>query len=469
MTTHDRFSILLVDDEAAQRESLAGFLRKQQYDVRTAASGTEALAHFDETRRGGGTSDASSHVDLVLTDLRMPDLGGDDILRAVRERNPAIPVVVMTAFASIESAVGLMKLGAFDYVQKPIDLDELVLVIERARERSQLISENAALRERLAARTSVDFIISQSDEMEEVLNTAARVAPSRAPVLVRGESGTGKELVARAIHQASARRDAPFIVVNCAALPEALFESELFGHEKGAFTGADKRRIGRFELAHGGTLFIDEVGDIPLSAQVKLLRAVQFGAIERVGGEETLALDVRIVAATNRDLETMMRDGSFREDLYYRLNVVGIHIPALRTRRSDIPPLVDAFLARFAAESGRPAPRMSREAMDALMRHDWPGNVRELENVMQRAVVLARGDMITTRDLPPAVLTERVESLEHTGAISTEPGDLNDRVARLERAMIDAALGRSGGNQSRAAELLHISERTLRYKLSKTA
>jgi DNA-binding NtrC family response regulator len=464
MTDDANWTILLVDDEEAQRESLAGFLRKQGYAVRTAASGTEALADVDRTR-AAEASHAPATVDLVLSDLRMPDLGGDELLRALRARNPSLPVVIMTAYASIESAVGLMKLGAFDYVQKPVDLDELLLVVERARERSQLLSENAALREQLAVRTSVEFIISQSDEMEEVLNTAARVAPSRAPVLVRGESGTGKELVARAIHQAS-RREGPFVVVNCAALPEALFESELFGHEKGSFTGADRRRTGRFEQAHGGTLFIDEVGDIPLAAQVKLLRAVQFGTIERVGGDETLSLDVRIVAATNRDLETMMREGSFREDLYYRLNVVGIHIPALRTRRSDIPPLVDAFLARFAAESARPAPRVSREAMDALMRHDWPGNVRELENVMQRAVVLARSDMVTTRDLPPAVLAERMESDDAAG-ISTQPGDLNERVARLERAMIDAALVASGGNQSRAAELLHISERTLRYKLAK--
>lgn len=464
MTDDASWTILVVDDEAAQRDSLAGFLRKQGYAVRTAASGDEALARFD-AHRGAGASPVQGPVDLVLSDLRMPDLGGDELLRALRARNPAIPVVIMTAYASIESAVGLMKLGAFDYVQKPVDLDELLLVVERARERSQLLRENAALREQLAVRTSVEFITSQSDEMEEVLNTAARVAPSRAPVLVRGESGTGKELVARAIHQAS-RREGPFVVVNCAALPEALFESELFGHEKGSFTGAERRRIGRFEQAQGGTLFIDEVGDIPLAAQVKLLRAVQFGTIERVGGDETLSLDVRIVAATNRDLEAMMREGGFREDLYYRLNVVGIHIPALRTRRSDIPPLVDAFLARFAAESGRAAPRVSREAMDALMRHDWPGNVRELENVVQRAVVLARGDLVTTRDLPPAVLAERMETDDAAG-ISTEPGDLNERVARLERAMIDAALATSGGNQSRAAELLHISERTLRYKLSK--
>jgi DNA-binding NtrC family response regulator len=450
------FHILIIDDEAAQRDALRDFLRKQQLHVTAAASGAAAR---DLVRAGG--------IDLVLTDLRMPDLTGEDILRIVQDINPAIPVIVMTAYASVDSAVGLMKLGAFDYIQKPIELDELLLLIERARERSLLMSENAALREALVARHSFDTIVSHSGEMEEVLSTASRVARSTASTLVRGESGTGKELIARAIHQASPRRDGPFIVVNCAALPEALIESELFGHEKGAFTGAERQRIGRFEQAQGGTLFIDEVGDIPLPAQVKLLRALQFGSVERVGGSETLTLDVRIVAATNRDLESMIAENTFREDLYYRLNVVTISIPPLRKRRMDIPPLVDAFLARYAAQNGREGLHISREAMDVLMRHDFPGNVRELENIVQHAVVLSRGDLITTRDLPASVRAVREEGSAHSGGVGIEPGDLNARIEALETAMIMRALEITGGNQVRAAELLHISERTLRYKLKK--
>ncbi|PLX30301.1 MAG: two-component system response regulator [Ignavibacteria bacterium] len=450
------FHILVIDDEAAQRGAIAGFLRKKGFSVHTAANGTAGVEFVADT-----------HVDLVLTDFRMPDITGEEVLVAVREINPAIPVIVITAFGSVESAVGIMKQGAFDYVQKPVDLDELLLTIERAREHSFLVSENKLLREQLAERFSFSNIISLSDEMESVLNTAGRVAASMASVLVRGESGTGKELIARAIHQASDRADKPFVVINCAALPESLFESELFGHEKGAFTGADRQRIGKFEQADGGTLFIDEVGDIPLPIQVKLLRALQFGQIERVGGTETLDLNVRIVAATNRDLEDMMQDGSFREDLYYRLNVVTITIPPLRERRADVAPLVQEFIRKYAETNNSAVRSVSAEAMDMLMRHSFPGNVRELENIIQRAVVLSRGDTITTKDLPPAI--GKLQAETHTGPHSDllSVGDLNERIEMLERALIEKALEESGGNQVKAAELLHISERTLRYKLSK--
>jgi len=450
------FHILVIDDEAAQRDAIAGFLRKKGFSVHTAANGTAGVEFVADT-----------HVDLVLTDFRMPDITGEEVLVAVREINPAIPVIVITAFGSVESAVGIMKQGAFDYVQKPVDLDELLLTIERAREHSFLVSENKLLREQLAERFSFSNIISLSDEMESVLNTAGRVAASMASVLVRGESGTGKELIARAIHQASDRADKPFVVINCAALPESLFESELFGHEKGAFTGADRQRIGKFEQADGGTLFIDEVGDIPLPIQVKLLRALQFGQIERVGGTETLDLNVRIVAATNRDLEDMMQNGSFREDLYYRLNVVTITIPPLRERRADVAPLVQEFIRKYAETNNSAVRSVSAEAMDMLMRHSFPGNVRELENIIQRAVVLSRGDTITTKDLPPAI--GKLQAETHTGPHSDllSVGDLNERIEMLERALIEKALEESGGNQVKAAELLHISERTLRYKLSK--
>ncbi len=449
------FSILVVDDEEAQRASIAGFLRKNGFDVREARNGKTAVTHVREHR-----------VDLVLTDFRMPDLTGMEVLRSVREINPDIPVVVITAFGSIETAVDIMKHGAFDYLQKPVELEELLLIIERAREHRLLVSENRMLREQLAGRYSFTNIVSQSGAMEEVLNTAGRVAASTASVLIRGESGTGKELVARAIHMAGDRSDSPFVVVNCAALPETLFESELFGHERGAFTGAERQRIGKFEQANGGTLFIDEVGDIPLAIQVKLLRALQFGQIERIGGSETLQLNVRILAATNRDLESMIAEGAFREDLYYRLNVVTIHLPALRNRREDIGPLVTEFIRKYAELNGKSVHSISHEAMDALTRYAFPGNVRELENIIQRAVVLTRDDAITMRDLP-ANITAPMHARSEAPHELFELGDLNKRVESLEQILIRKALEKSGGNQVKAAELLGISERTLRYKLAK--
>ncbi len=450
-----QYRILLIDDEAAQRESISGFLRKKGFDVATAANGRSGLDALKATP-----------ADLVLSDYRMPDISGEEVLRAARDVAPDSPVVLMTAYGSIESAVHLMKLGAFDYLQKPIDLEELLHVIERARERSQLISENRLLREQLEEKYSFEHIISQSDEMEQVLNTAARVAPSKAPVLIRGESGTGKELIARAIHLGSDRSRKPLVVVNCAALPESLFESELFGHEKGAFTGADRQRVGKFEAADGSTLFIDEVGDIPKAIQVKLLRAIQFGEIERLGGNDILKPDVRVVSATNRNLEQMIETGDFREDLYYRLNVIPIHVPPLRRRRSDIAPLAHAFVNRFAEINGKGVKTLSREAMDALQRYDFPGNVRELENIIQRAVVLARGELLTRNDLPAHLQSARTLT-ESRPAVEVEIGDLNRAVENLERVMIERALVESEGNQVRAAVLLNISERTLRYKLRK--
>jgi DNA-binding NtrC family response regulator len=449
------FSILVVDDEEAQRASIAGFLRKNGYSVSEARNGRSAVTHVREHR-----------VDLVLTDFRMPDQTGAEVLRAVREISPDIPVVVITAYGSIETAVGIMKEGAFDYLQKPVELEELLLIIERAREHRLLVSENRMLRAQLAERYSFANIVSQSGVMEDVLNTAGRVAPSTASVLIRGESGTGKELIARAIHMASDRSDKPFVVVNCAALPETLFESELFGHEKGAFTGAERQRIGKFEQADGGTLFIDEVGDIPLAIQVKLLRALQFGQIERVGGSVTLQLNVRIVAATNRNLESMIAEGAFREDLYYRLNVVPIHLPALRQRREDIGPLVMEFIRKYAELNGKNIRTLSREAMDALTRYEFPGNVRELENIIQRAVVLTRDDTITMRDLPANLAAQTLATPEAPHELF-ELGDLTQRVETLESLLIGKALEKSGGNQVKAAELLGISERTLRYKLAK--
>ncbi|MAT39447.1 MAG: two-component system response regulator [Ectothiorhodospiraceae bacterium] len=448
------FSILIIDDEQAQADAIAGYLKKKGYAVTIADSGTAGVRGFE-----------NASFDLVLTDYKMPDITGAEVLRKLKEIQPEIPVIVMTAYGSIESAVDLMKQGAFDYLQKPIDLDELTIAIQRAEERATLLSENAMLKQELRQRYSFDNIISQSDEMEAVLNTVARVAPSLASVLICGESGTGKELIARAVHHASNRSDGPFIPVNCAAIPESLFESELFGHEKGAFTGADQRRIGKFEQAKGGTLFIDEVGDIPLPVQVKLLRAIQLREIERLGGTDTISLDVRIVAATNRKLEEMIREGDFREDLYYRLNVITVQLPPLRSRKADIPPLVEHFIAKYCEENGKPALGISKEALDALLRYGFPGNIRELENSIQRAVVMTRGNTITVADLPTQLTAQSESASEKSHDLQL--GDLNEKVEALERALIRKALEESSGNQSKAAELLHISERTLRYKLGK--
>ena len=449
------YSILLIDDEDSQREPLKGFLAKKAFQVFDASScdaGIELLK--------------KNPVDLVITDFKMPGKTGEDVLREVKNINPMIPVVVMTAHGNIDLAVSLMKNGAFDYIQKPIELEELLQIIDKAEERQLLISENALLKGQLKEKYSFDSIISNSGEMEEVLNTAGRIATSKASALIRGESGTGKELVARAIHFASDRKDKPFVVVNCAAMPETLFESELFGHEKGAYTGANKQRIGKFEQADGGTLFIDEVGDIPLQVQVKLLRAVQFGEFERLGGSQLIKPDVRIITATNRNLEEMISAGEFREDLYYRFNVVTINIPPLRKRRADISPLVNYFVDKYALQNGKDVNAVSKEAMDYLMKYNFPGNVRELENIVQRAVVLTRNNIISQKDLPRLDNNPQVNSFR-PDFDEIELGDLNAKVEELEKSMIVRALDKTDGNQVKAADILNISERTLRYKLSK--
>jgi len=441
--------VLVVDDEPAQRQVLAGFLRKRGYRVTEAAEADAAL-----------TIVARETVDLVLSDIRMPGRSGAELLDEVRALNPEVPVILMTAYGTIASAVDAMKRGAADYLTKPIDLDELEILVGRALERRALESENRELRRALEGRYRLEGLETSNARMAEAINTAARAAASRATILIRGESGTGKELLARAIHYASPRRQKPFVAVNVAALPETLVESELFGHERGAFTGADRERRGRFELADGGTLLLDEIGDLPRATQVKLLRVLQERAFERLGGTRTITVDVRVIAATNRDLEAAVRDGSFREDLYYRLNVVTIELPPLRERREDIPLLVEKFVARFAAEAGRTIEGVSREALDQLVRYTYPGNVRELENIVQRAVVLARGPRITTADLPL-----------HVGA---PPGEgrgegttFVERVAAFERRLILEALERAQGVQTRAARELGMSERHLRYKLKK--
>ncbi len=446
-------SILLIDDEPAQLQSLERFLKRRGYEVFTASDGPEGLAIVER-----------QVIDLVLTDYRMPQWNGLVVLRKVKELNPEIDVVVITAYGSIEDAVEIMKAGAYDYLTKPVDLDELENLIKRIAEKRLLQEENRQLKKLLSERYQLEGIVASSSEMAEVLSTAARVAPSKATVLIRGESGTGKELIARAIHYASPRKDKPFVVVNVAALSENLLESELFGHEKGAFTGATQRRIGRFEEAHGGTLFIDEVVDIPLPVQVKLLRAIQFGQIERVGSNQSVQVDVRIIAATHRDLEAMIREGTFREDLYYRLNVVNIWIPPLRRRKADIPVLVNHFIQKYARENGKVVKGVTREALDFLMKYPYPGNVRELENIIERAVVLGRGEYITVDDLPPTVVNPENNAL-------FDPHDLSDgytaKMQAFEKELLRTALQETGGNQSAAARLLGITERHLRSRLER--
>ncbi len=447
-----KYTILVVDDERTQREALAGFLKKQGYQLHVAASGKQAVEIIQQ-----------NPIDMVLTDLRMPDLDGAMLLRLTKETNPEIEVIVMTAFGSIEGATQAMKDGAIDFVTKPIDLEQLELTIAKALERKHLVSENRRLRELVGERLQFGGIITASNVMEQALSVASRAAGSKATVLLTGESGTGKELVAKAIHLASPRAEQPFVAVNMAALPENLIESELFGHEKGAFTGADKFRQGRFEMADGGTLFIDEVGEVPASTQVKLLRVLQGQEFERLGSSQPIKVDVRVIAATNRPLEEMIKTGQFREDLYYRLNVVKIQLPPLRERKADIPLLVQHFIRHFAKMNDKSVSGVSKEAMDLLIKYAFPGNVRELENIIEQAVVLAREDMLTTADLPTHLRGNAWEGQEEIEA----SGSFQQRVEAFEKKLIRQALQEANGIQTKAAASLGMTERHLRYKLQK--
>ncbi|MBK6900070.1 MAG: sigma-54-dependent Fis family transcriptional regulator [bacterium] len=442
--------VLVVDDEANQREALGGFLLKRGYDTVLAADGDTALRIVHD-----------SVVDVMLTDVRMPGMDGAELLAKAKVANPLLEVIVITAFGAIADAVEAMRHGAAGYMTKPIDLDELEMQIQRAVERRNLVSEVRELRRQVAAPHTFAGIVAESPGMTEALDLASRAAATDATVLIRGESGTGKELVARAVHHASARRDGPFVAVNCAAFAATLLESELFGHEKGAFTGADRQRAGRFEMAGGGTLFLDEIGDMPQSLQVKLLRVLQERTFERVGGDRTLAADARIVAATHRDLEQMVADGSFRQDLYYRLDVVNIRLPALRERRADIPALIEHFRHKAASQYGKSVDSISREAMDLLVKHDYPGNVRELENLVTRMIVLARGPVATLVDLPGGTGDQDKRRLDDFR------GDLPRFVEEIEMRVVREALDAAEGNQSQAARAVGLSERNLRYKLQK--
>jgi len=448
-----RINLLIVEDEKSQRELLEGFLLRQGFSVFSVDGGGKALA---EVRR--------VNFDLVLLDYKMPGMDGLQTLREMKKISPELAVVMMTAYGTIETAVQAMKEGAADYLTKPIDLDELLLLIEKVLEKILLQRENSELKEKLRERYRFDQIVYGSGTMEEVMNLTGRVAKSETTVLIRGESGTGKELIANAIHYGSSRADRPFIKVNCTALPENLLESELFGHERGAFTGAIQRRIGRFEQAHTGSIFLDEIGDLSSSLQMKLLRFLQEKEFERVGSNQTIKADVRVMAATSRDLEEGIRRGTFREDLYYRLNVIAIFIPPLRERKGDIPPLVDHFLQKYSEKNRRAIPKISKEARDLLLHYAYPGNVRELENVIERSLVISRADIITTRDLPFQV-REGVQEAK-IGPESKEVS-LNARLSGMERDLIVKALDEYGGVQTKAARSLGISERVLRYKMKK--
>ena len=445
-------SILIIDDEQSQREILSGFLSKSGYKVYTAESGVQGLKIIKE-----------KIIDIILSDFKMPEMTGLEILEEVSIINPQISFVIITAYGTVENAVKAMRLGASDYISKPVNLDELELLLDRIIEHKNLKSENQLLREQLREKYKISSIISQSSKMEEVINLVSRSAISRAAILITGENGTGKEVIAKAIHHASLRNDKPFIVINIPALSENLLESELFGHEKGAFTGAEKMKNGRFELADGGTIFLDEIGDMSINTQIKILRVLQEHSFERVGGTEKIEVDVRIVTATNQDLEKKIREGAFREDLYYRLNVVSIRIPPLRERKEDVSPLVEHFINLYCNENNRDKLEISKEAFDKLMKYNYPGNIRELENIIERAVVLTRGDTITLNDLPIHVRGFQ----EELSRPVLGKGTLPEQVEAVEQELIYDALRESSGNQTKAGKLLGITERNLRYKLKK--
>jgi DNA-binding NtrC family response regulator len=442
--------VLVVDDEQRQRDILQMILEAEGYETIAAGNGRQAL----QTAQAQG-------FDVVLTDLKMPDLNGIELLGEILKLQPSPLVILMTAHGTIDSAVDAMRKGAFDYLTKPLEKDELLLVLRRAMERAHLVRENRMLREQLRDRFRLDNIVGAHGSMQDVFRVVHKVAASASTVLIYGESGTGKELVARALHHESDRRTRPFYAVNVAALPESILEAELFGHEKGAFTGAEMRKIGLFEQASGSTLFLDEVGDLKRDLQVKLLRTLQEREILRVGGTERVRIDVRIVAATNQDLERAVREGHFREDLYYRLNVIPIALPPLRERRTDIPLLVDHFIAKCAGGRRR---GVSEDALKVLTAYDWPGNVRELESVIERALLLGEGELIGPADLPAPV---RAGATTPRGGMDLEIPDSGIDLEALERFLILKALEKAGGNVTRAARLLGLSRRTLQYRMEK--
>jgi DNA-binding NtrC family response regulator len=439
--------ILVVDDEVNARTALAELLRDEGYEVETAADAFKALGKYEEL---------APH--LVLTDLKMPGMDGIELVKKIRSFEDPAAVVVMTAFGAIQSALDAMRAGAYEYLTKPLNFDELLVVVKKVLAHQELEHEARTLRVRVRDKALPSNIIGQSPPMQKVFEIVDQVAPSKATVLITGESGTGKELVANAIHQRSPRASGPFVKLHCAALAESLLESELFGHERGSFTGAVGRRDGRFQIADGGTLFLDEIGEISPAIQVKLLRFLQEREFERVGGTQTIRVDVRVIAATNKDLATEVKAGRFREDLFYRLNVVAIEMPALRDRKSDVPALAKFFVDRYATANGKTIESIAPAALDLLVAYDWPGNVRELENAIERAVVMASGTTLEPKHLPASVRP----SEKSEGGMPAVPGAT---MADLERYAILTTLEATGGSTSKAAEILGISARTIQYRM----
>ena len=440
------FTILTIDDEENIRNGLADNFELEGYNVEKASNGKEGLAKI-----------AAGGIDLVITDLRMDGISGEEVVRRVTTENPGIPIIVLTGHGSIEDATAAIKAGAFDFLTKPLDLDHLNHIVKNAlkgREQQQIISE---LQQKIKTGSSTDGMIGKSAELNRVRTLIEKAAPSKANVLITGESGVGKELVAKSIHEQSTRKEKPFVIVHCAALSETLLESELFGYEKGAFTGADTQHKGRFEVADGGTIFLDEIGEINLSTQVKLLRVLQDKTIERVGAENTISIDVRVVAATNKNLEEEVKAGRFREDLYYRLNVVRIEMPSLKDRKDDIPLLMHSFLREFNLENQKNIKGFDNHSKSAMLKYSWPGNIRELRNCVESAVVMCTGDEITIQDLPSSIRASSEEKV-----ISIPLGIPMDEA---EKIIIQENLAANNGNKSKTADVLGIGRKTLHRKL----
>ena len=447
-------SILIVDDDSSVRRVMQMQLTEAGYDVKPAANGNEALRILLE-----------SHPKLVITDLRMPELDGIELLRRIAENEIETTVIMITAFGSIETAVQAMRLGAYDYITKPIDYDALLVAVHRAMERQSLIDEVRNLRSALDRRYGFENIIGHSKSLLRVLEMAARVAQHDSTVLINGETGTGKELLARAIHYNSLRRNQPFVTINCGAIPKDLIEAELFGYSRGAFTGANANKPGKVELADGGTLFLDEIGELPLESQVKLLRLIQQGEVERVGATTPKIINVRIIAATNRNLTAMVEDGAFREDLFYRLAVVPLFLPPLRERKEDIPELAEHLFQKTKAEHGMQNVRVAPSVISRLSTHRWPGNIRELQNVVERMLVLSNGEQITEEDLPEE-LRRSIQTPSNSSFLLEFP-DEGISLEGIERELLLRALEKAGGNQTRAARYLDISRRTFIYRMEK--
>jgi len=446
-------SLLIVDDDSGHLSMLRTILDGWGYGVEGVEDGEDAISRVSE-----------QPYDAVLMDVRMARVGGIEALQRIKEINPSIPVIIMTAYSSVDTAVEAMKRGAYDYLTKPLNFDDLRFTLERALEHMALARENRSLKQQISPDATLGNVIGTSRIMRDLIETVRTVSATEATVLITGESGTGKELIARAIHANSPRKDNPLVTVNCAAITDTLLESELFGHEKGAFTGADRKRDGRFMQAHKGSIFLDEVGEIPLHMQAKLLRAIQEREVQRVGSDKPIRVDVRIIAATNRDLLDDVHNGKFREDLYYRLNVVNLRVPALHERKEDIPLLAGHFLERFAERNRRTIKGFTPTAMDMLTRYHWPGNVRELENALERAVILSLGDYITEKELPPGLAGPRNGA---NGENVATAGLGGMPLEEIEKAAIIQTLQETGGNKSEAAKILRITRTTLNNKIKK--